>query len=70
MDSSSDNSALNEILNYLRNIDDRVSKIEERINIQPSSVESTEPIIQESQVEIKKVTRDWKKGLVNSGCRA
>ncbi len=54
MDSSSDNSALNEILNYLRNIDDRVSKIEERINIQPSTVESTEPVIQESQVEIKK----------------
>ncbi len=51
MDSSSDNSALNEILNYLRNIDDRVSKIEERINIQPSSVESTETVIQESQVE-------------------
>ncbi len=54
MDSSSDNSALNEILNYLRNIDDRVSKIEERINIQPSTVESTEPVIKESQVEIKK----------------
>jgi hypothetical protein len=54
MDSSSDNSALNEILNYLRNIDDRVSKIEERINIQPSAVESTETVIKESQVEIKK----------------
>jgi hypothetical protein len=54
MDSSSDNSALNEILNYLRNIDDRVSKIEERINIQPSTVESTETVIKESQVEIKK----------------
>ncbi len=54
MDSSSDNSALNEILNYLRNIDDRVSKIEERINIQSSVVESTETVKKESQVEIKK----------------
>ncbi len=58
MDSSSDNSALNEILNYLRNIDDRVSKIEERINIQSSAVESTEPVIQESKVEIKKSDED------------
>ncbi|MGB5847298.1 MAG: hypothetical protein WBH40_02355 [Ignavibacteriaceae bacterium] len=54
MDSSSDNSALNEILNYLKNIDDRVSKIEERINIQSSTVESTEAAKKESQVEIKK----------------
>ncbi len=53
MDSSSDNSALNEILNYLRNIDDRVSKIEERINIQSSAVESAETVKKESQVEIK-----------------
>ena len=35
MDSSSDNSALNEILNYLRNIDERVSKIEENLRISP-----------------------------------
>jgi uncharacterized membrane protein len=54
MDSSSDKSALNEILNYLKNIDDRVSKIEDRINIQPSAVESTETVNEESQVEFKK----------------
>ena len=54
MDSSSDNSALNEILNYLKNIDDRVSKIEENLHIQSSVVESTEPVIKESQTETKK----------------
>jgi len=54
MDSSSDNSALNEILNYLKNIDDRVSKIEETINIQSYPFDSTETAKKESQVEIKK----------------
>jgi hypothetical protein len=54
MDSSSDNSALNEILNYLRNIDDRVSKIEQSINIQSPPIELTEAVKKESQVEIKK----------------
>ena len=44
MDSSSDNSALNEILNYLRNIDDRVSKIEQSINIQSPPIELTEAV--------------------------
>ncbi|MEE9119319.1 MAG: hypothetical protein V3U02_12110, partial [Calditrichia bacterium] len=34
MDSSSDNSTLNEILKYLKNIDDRVSKIEANLEIQ------------------------------------
>ena len=54
MDSSSDNSALNEILNYLKNIDDRVSKIEESINIQSTPIETAETVKKESQVEIKK----------------
>ena len=58
MDSSSDNSALNEILNYLKNIDDRVSKIEERINIQSTALESAEAVKKESQVEIKKSEED------------
>jgi len=54
MDSSSDNSALNEILNYLKNIDDRVSKIEENLNIQSPVPESTELATKEPQVDIKK----------------
>jgi hypothetical protein len=54
MESSSDNSALNEILNYLRNIDNRVSKIEERLNIQSSTAEPLETVIKESPDEISK----------------
>jgi uncharacterized membrane protein len=54
LDSSSDNSALNEILNYLKNIDDRVSKIEESINIQSFPIDSAETLKKESPVEIKK----------------
>lgn len=54
MESSSDNSKLNEILNYLRNIDDRVSKVEEKLNIQSSPIESSETAIKESPDEISK----------------
>jgi uncharacterized membrane protein len=54
MDSPSDNSALNEILNYLRNIDKRVSKIEDSLNIQSYPIEALEPLEKESLDEIKK----------------
>ena len=42
MDSSSDNSTLNEILKYLKNIDDRVSKIEANLKIQYTPGEQLE----------------------------
>jgi uncharacterized membrane protein len=53
MDSSSENSALNEILIHLRNIDNRVSRLEEKLNIQRYTDEDEQEEYHKSTSQVK-----------------